>query len=85
MWAILVHYAEMKLFLGVLDLFKNCHSVSDMWDVIRNSDDITGLGIVAATSIAATACGALLKMACDAAGLSGALARVRALIQRLRG
>lgn len=53
-WTIVRHWAELALFLAVLNIFQHCNSMGDVFQVIRGADDITRLGIVTASAIAAS-------------------------------
>lgn len=68
-WTIVRHWAELALFLAVLNTFQNCHSLGAAIEVVRQADDITRLGIVTAAAIAACGLADILNALAHAAHL----------------
>jgi hypothetical protein len=68
-WIIVRHWAELALLLAVLKMFQHCHSLGDVFQVIQAADDITRLGVVTASVIAACGLGEMLTALAHAAHL----------------
>ncbi len=84
-WVILRHYAEMKLFLAVIDFFGASKNLSDCWHTLTQAGDLQGLGLITAATISVTGLLGLLKAIGAELHLQVLLTRLRAALKRWMG
>lgn len=85
-WNIISGWAELSLILAVYNMFEPATSLDAAITIFRNADELTRLGMVAASMIAASGLTSMLKAFAHGIGLPWAVHQiVQALVTWLKG
>jgi hypothetical protein len=75
-WRVIKHSAELALLLAVLNMFRDCHNLADVFQVVCAANEITRLGVVTASAIAASGLSEMLEALAHALHLPELLERI---------
>lgn len=61
-WKIVRLWIELTSTIGVLRVFQDCHSLTDGWQRLQETDEVQRMGLIVATVILITGANDILRM-----------------------